>query len=68
MPKQKQLLKEFSAHLLAVSPTAHWLERMDLAAPVLEPVLDFKDGRVHFGNTLGVGIIWREDAVSRVSV
>jgi L-alanine-DL-glutamate epimerase-like enolase superfamily enzyme len=27
------IFQEISAHLLAVTPTAHWLERMDLAAP-----------------------------------
>ena len=35
LPMSSHIFQEFSAHLLAVSPTCHWLERMDVAAPVI---------------------------------
>lgn len=68
LPMSSHIFQEFSAHLLAVTPSAHWLERIDLAGPVLEPVLQFKDGEAHFGEEPGAGIRWREDQVSRFLV
>lgn len=68
LPLSSHIFQEFSAHLLAVSPTCHWLERMDLAGPVIEPVLQFKDGNAHFGDAPGAGIIWREREVDRFLV
>ncbi|SAL05842.1 mandelate racemase/muconate lactonizing protein [Caballeronia arationis] len=68
LPMSSHIFQEFSAHVLAVSPTAHLLERMDLTGPILEPVLQFKDGQAHFGNEAGAGIRWKEDAVSRFLV
>ncbi len=68
LPMSSHIFQEFSAHVLAVSPTAHLLERMDLAGPILEPVLQFKDGQAHFGDETGAGIRWREDEVNRFMV
>lgn len=68
LPMSSHIFQEFSAHLLAVSPTCHWLERMDVAAPILEPVLSFKDGMAHFGDVPGAGIVWKEDEVKRFLV
>ena len=65
IPMSNHIFQEFSAHLLAGSPTAHWLERMDLAAPVLESSVRFENGFAHIADTPGVGIRWNEDAVSR---
>ncbi|TDG02045.1 mandelate racemase [Paraburkholderia guartelaensis] len=65
LPMSSHIFEEFSAHLLAVSPTAHFLEKMGIAAPILEPVIEYKDGQAHFGNETGAGIRWNEDAVSR---
>jgi mandelate racemase len=65
LPMSSHIFQEFSAHVLAVSPTAHYLERMDLAGPILEPVLQFKDGQAHFGDEPGAGIRWRETEISR---
>ncbi len=59
------LFPEVSAHLLAVTPTAHWLEYVDWAAPVLaEPVVP-RDGTVAARDVPGTGIDWDEDAVRR---
>ncbi|WP_321816584.1 MULTISPECIES: enolase C-terminal domain-like protein [unclassified Paraburkholderia] len=68
IPLSSHIFQEFSAHVLAVSPTCHWLERMDMAGPVLEPLLKFKDGNAHFGDVPGAGIVWREEEVERYKV
>lgn len=68
LPMSSHIFQEFSAHLLAISPTCHWLERMDLAGPVLEPTIKFKDGKAHFGEIPGAGIVWREHEIERFSV
>ena len=59
------LFPEVSAHLLAVTPTAHWLEYVDWADPVLEEPLRVKDGWVQMPERPGVGITWNEEAVRR---
>jgi mandelate racemase len=68
LPISSHLFQEFSAHVLSVSPTCHWLERMDLAGPILEPTLAFKDGKAHLGNAPGAGLIWKEEAIERFAV
>lgn len=68
LPMSSHIFQEFSAHLLAVTPTCHWLERMDLAGPVLEPTVEFREGMAHFGQSAGAGIVWREDQVERFAV
>lgn len=68
LPMSSHIFQEFSAHVLAVSPTCHWLERMDLAGSILEPTLQFKDGKVHFGELPGAGIVWREQEIGRFLV
>ena len=42
------IFQEVSVHLLAVTPTRHLLERMDLAAPVLAPALRASFGAMHY--------------------
>jgi mandelate racemase len=59
------LFPEFSCHLLAVTPTCHWLEYMDWAAPVLEQPFEVKEGHVAIPDRAGVGITWDEAAVKR---
>ena len=62
------LFPEVSAHLLAVTPTAHWLEYVDWADPILESPLTLRDGAVLIPETPGVGIKWNEEAVRRYQV
>ncbi|HYB44193.1 MAG TPA: enolase C-terminal domain-like protein [Candidatus Methylomirabilis sp.] len=62
------LFPEFSAHLLGVTPTCHWLEFMDWAAPLLQEPLGAKDGFVRIPDRPGAGIKWDEDAVKRYAV
>ena len=62
------LFPEFSSHLLAVTPTAHWLEFTDWAGPLLENPLTVTDGHVHIPDAPGAGIEWNEDAVEKYAV
>ena len=59
------LFPEVSAHLLAVTPTAHWLEYVDWAAPILAEPLRVVDGRVQAPDRPGSGLAWNEEAVAR---
>jgi mandelate racemase len=59
------LFPEVSAHLLAVTPTAHWLEFVDWAAPVLADPIAPRDGHVAAPDVPGTGLVWDEDAVRR---
>ena len=59
------LFPEISCHLLAVTPTCHWLEFMDWAGPVLAEPVVVEDGHVQIPDRPGTGIAWNEDAVKR---
>ncbi len=59
------LYPEFSAHLLRVSETAHWLEWQDWANPVLKDPYPVHSGAVHIPDCPGVGLAWDEAAVAR---
>ncbi|CAG8863219.1 Mandelate racemase [Pseudomonas fluorescens] len=65
VPMSSHLFQEISVHLLAATPTAHWLERLDLAGSVIEPTLEFVDGKAVIPDLPGVGIIWREKEIER---
>jgi mandelate racemase len=58
------LFPEVSAHLLAVTPTAHWLEYVDWAAPLLEEPLLVADGSVQVPDRPGNGLAWDQGAVA----
>ena len=62
------LFPEISAHLLAVTPTCHWLEYVDWGAAVLKQPIEVKDGHVLIPDRPGNGIEWDEDAVARYAV
>lgn len=68
IPMSSHIFQEISVHLLAVTPTAHWLERMDLAGAVLQQPLRFVDGHGVCPTGPGVGMAWNEDAVARFAV
>src|SRR5229473_2100306 len=54
------LYPEVSAQLLAVTPSAHFLEYVDWAAPVLVRPLEIADGQALPGEAPGVGLDWNE--------
>lgn len=68
LPVSSHLFQEFSAHLLAVTPGAHWLERLDIAGAILEPTLRFENGNAIIPDLPGAGIVWKESEVARYSV
>jgi mandelate racemase len=59
------LFPEFSAHLLGITPTRHWLEFMDWAEPVLQEPLRVEGGLAGIPDRPGAGIAWNEEAVAR---
>ena len=62
------LFPEASAQLLAVTPTAHWLEYVDWADPVLDEPLGVRKGFTVPSKRPGLGIAWNEKAVKRCAI
>jgi mandelate racemase len=62
------LYPETSAHLLAVTPTAHFLEYVDWADQVLQEPLQIVDGEAVIPDRPGHGIVWNKAAVERYRV
>jgi mandelate racemase len=59
------LFPEVSAHLLTATPTAHWLEWVDWAEPILEQPLVIDDGYAVVPDRPGNGLSWNANAVDR---
>jgi len=59
------LYPEVSAHCLAATPTAHWLEYVDWANAILQEPLRIVDGCAVAPERSGNGLAWNEDAVRR---
>ncbi|MFC9095397.1 enolase C-terminal domain-like protein [Streptomyces sp. NPDC057072] len=68
LPISSHLLPQVNVHLLAVSPGAHLLEFLDLAAPVLQEPATVVDGAMAVPDTPGIGIDWDEGAIARYAV
>jgi len=68
MPISTHLFPEVSVHLMAATPTRHWLEYVDWAAPILARPLAIVDGKATIRDEPGTGIDWNEDAVGRFLV
>ncbi|MFM0511245.1 enolase C-terminal domain-like protein [Paraburkholderia sp. RL17-373-BIF-A] len=62
------LYPEIAAHLLRVTPTAHWLEWVDWANPILADPLEPRDGLVWTPDRPGIGMSWNEKNVSKYEV
>jgi mandelate racemase len=62
------LFPEISSHLLAATPTCHWLEYMDWGTAILEQPVEIKDGHVLIPDRPGIGMDWDEDAVRKYLV
>jgi mandelate racemase len=65
MKMSSHLYPEFSAHLLAVTPTCHWLEYVDWATPVLRQPIEIRDGHAIIPNRPGAGVEWDDHAVAK---
>lgn len=68
LPLSSHIFPEVSAHLLAASPTSHWLEYVDWANPILTEPLRIEDGYAVLPESPGSGIDWEEAAVERLRV
>ena len=64
MEMSSHLFPEVSAHLLAATPTCHWLEFVDWAGPILTQPLQVRDGMVLPPEKL----LWDESAVARYAL
>jgi mandelate racemase len=65
MEMSSHLFPEISAHLLAATPTCHWLEYMDWASPILREPVVVRDGFVQPAAGPGCGVEWDEEALAR---
>jgi mandelate racemase len=63
VPMSSHLFPEASAHLLAVTPTCHFLEYVDWAEAILAEPLAIVDGAAVIPTRPGSGVIWDEKAL-----
>jgi mandelate racemase len=59
------LFPEASAHLLAATPTAHWLEYVDWAGAILQDPPAIAGGVALAPSRPGIGLAWDAAAVER---
>jgi mandelate racemase len=67
IPMSSHLFAEASAHMLAVTSTAHWLEVLDFAGAILAHPIEIIDGTVTARGP-GLGLEWNEAAVAKYLV
>ncbi|HYS57866.1 MAG TPA: enolase C-terminal domain-like protein [Burkholderiales bacterium] len=65
VPMSSHLFPETSAHLLAVTPTCHYLEYVDWASAILAEPLRIVAGEAVISDRPGTGVSWDEKAVER---
>lgn len=65
IPISSHLFPEISVHLLAATPTAHWLEYVSWADTILKEPLQISDGQIVPPNKPGLGLEWSEEGVQR---
>jgi mandelate racemase len=68
VPCSSHIFIEVAVHLLAATPTCHYIEYLDVAAAVLTGPLPPVDGTLIAPSRPGIGIEWNEDAVKRYTV
>lgn len=68
IPLSTHLMHEVSAHLLAVTPTAHWLEWVDWLDAVVEQPKKIVDGCWQLDETPGTGLAWDAAKVQRYRI
>jgi mandelate racemase len=67
IPMSSHLFAEASAHMLAVTPAAHWIEYLDLARAILAEPVQIVDGTIT-ARGHGLGLSWNEAAVAKYAV
>lgn len=68
MPMSSHLFPEISVHLLAATPTAHWLEYVDWANGIVIDPIEISDGHAVVPQRPGNGIRWNAGAIERYRV
>jgi len=68
LPMSSHLFPETSAHLLAITPTCHYLEYVDWAAAILAEPLRIVGGEAVIPDRPGTGVAWDEKAVKRYEI
>jgi mandelate racemase len=67
LPVSSHFFIEASAHVLAATPTRHWIEHLDIASAILSDPCVPTRGRIEAKGP-GLGINWNEAAVARYTV
>jgi mandelate racemase len=62
------LVPEISVHLLAATPTAHYLEYVDWADAILEEPLRIAGGYAQTPDRPGIGLRWKPEAVKALAL
>jgi len=68
IPMSSHLYPEISAHLLAATPTCHFLEYVDWADKIVEEALKIVDGFAVLPDQPGNGLRWNRQAVEKYRV
>jgi mandelate racemase len=68
IPMSSHLMPEVSAHLLAATPTCHWLEYVDWADAIAAEPVKIVDGHWPIGDKPGTGLAWNAEAVARYRI
>jgi mandelate racemase len=63
------LFPEVSAHLMNLTPTAHWLEWVDWANPILQDTgFRVENGKYYIPNIPGTGVEWNNTNIEKYKV
>lgn len=68
LPMSSHLYPEVSAHLLAATPTCHFLEYVDWADAIVREPLAIRDGHAVLSTRPGNGLVWSDDAVKHYAI
>lgn len=68
MEVSTHLYPEVSAHLMAVTPNAEWIEWVDWANPIIKDPYQIKNGDIIIPDRIGTGIEWNEENLKKYSV
>jgi mandelate racemase len=67
IPMSSHILPEASAHVLAVTPSAHWLEVLDFASAIVANPIKIENGTLTARGP-GLGLEWNEAAIAKYQV
>jgi mandelate racemase len=68
IPMSSHLFPEVSCHLLAATPTRHWLEYVDWANAIIEEPLRIESGHALVPDRPGSGLTWDDKVVEKYAL